>query len=59
MLRVVEKPSEGNQELRSTLDGVLQRGALKMLQQALEAETESGSASSVRFFRATCDGRRR
>ena len=40
MLRVVEKPSEANQELRSTLDEVLQRGALKMLQQALEAEVE-------------------
>jgi putative transposase len=40
MLRVVEKPSEENQELRSTLDEVLQRGALKMLQQALEAEVE-------------------
>lgn len=40
MLRVVEKPSEENQELRETLDEVLQRGALKMLQQALEAEVE-------------------
>jgi putative transposase len=40
MLRVVEKPSEQHQELRSTLDEVLQRGALKMLQQALEAEVE-------------------
>lgn len=40
MLRVVEKPSEENQELRITLDEVLQRGALKMLQQALEAEVE-------------------
>ncbi len=40
MLRVVEKPSEANQELRSTLDEVLQRGALKMLQEALEAEVE-------------------
>jgi transposase-like protein len=40
MLRVVEKPSEENQEVRSTLDEVLQRGALKMLQQALEAEVE-------------------
>lgn len=40
MLRVIEKPSEENQELRSTLDEVLQRGALKMLQQALEAEVE-------------------
>ena len=36
MLRVVEKPSEANQELRNTLDEVLQRGALKMLQEALE-----------------------
>jgi transposase-like protein len=40
MLRVVEKPSEEHQELRSTLDEVLQRGALKMLQQALEAEVD-------------------
>jgi len=40
MLRVVEKPSEENQELRSTLDDVLQRGALKMLQEVLEAEVE-------------------
>ncbi len=40
MLRVVEKPSEGNQQLRATLDEVLERGALKMLQQALEAEVE-------------------
>jgi transposase-like protein len=40
MLRVVEKPSEENQELRTTLDELLQRGALKMLQEALEAEVE-------------------
>lgn len=40
MLRIVEKPSEEHQELRSTLDEVLQRGALTMLQQALEAEVE-------------------
>ena len=40
MLRVVEKPSEENRELRTTLDEVLQRGALKMLQEALEAEVE-------------------
>jgi transposase-like protein len=40
MLRVVEKPSEANQELRTTLDEVLQRGALKMLQETLEAEVE-------------------
>jgi len=40
MLRVVEKPSEEHQELRSTLDEVLQRGALKMLHEALEAEVE-------------------
>lgn len=38
MLRVVEKPSKENEELRATLDEVLQRGALKMLQQVLEAE---------------------
>ena len=40
MLRVVEKPSKENEELRETLDEVLQRGALKMLQQVLEAEVE-------------------
>lgn len=40
MLRVVEKPSKENQELRETLDDVLQRGALKMLQEVLEAEVE-------------------
>jgi hypothetical protein len=31
MLRVVEKPTEENQELRTTLDELLQRGALQML----------------------------
>ena len=40
MLSVVEKPSEEHQELRNTLDEVLQRGALKMLPQALEAEVD-------------------
>src|SRR5215210_4890794 len=40
MVRVVEKPSEANQELRATLDEVLQRGALKMLQAMLESEVE-------------------
>jgi hypothetical protein len=40
MLRVVEKPSEEHQELRRTLDEVLQRGALKMLHEALDAEVE-------------------
>ena len=40
MLRVIEKPSEEHQELRSTLDEVLQRGALTMLQEALEAEVD-------------------
>ena len=40
MLRVVEKPSKANEELRETLDEVLQRGALKMLRQVLEAEVE-------------------
>ena len=38
MLRVVEKPAEENQELRTTWDEVLQRGALKMLHEGLEAE---------------------
>ena len=40
MLRVVEKPTKENEELRTTLDELLQRGALKMLQEALEAEVE-------------------
>jgi transposase-like protein len=40
MLRVVEKSSKENEELRETLDEVLQRGALKMLQEVLEAEVE-------------------
>jgi len=40
MLRVVEKPSKENEELRTTLDEVLQRGALKMLHETLEAEVE-------------------
>jgi putative transposase len=38
MLRVVEKPSEGNDESRTELDELLRQGALRMLQQALEAE---------------------
>src|ERR1700694_2047596 len=40
MLRVVEKPTGENQELRTTLDELLQRGALQMLHQAPEAEVE-------------------
>ena len=40
MLRVIEKPSEENQDLRTTLDELLRQGALKMLQQALETEVE-------------------
>jgi hypothetical protein len=51
MLRVVEKPSEEHRELRTTLDEVLQRGALKMLQKAREAEVEdarSGGAGCTR-----------
>lgn len=38
MLRVVEKPSQGNEESRTELDELLRQGALRMLQQALEAE---------------------
>jgi transposase-like protein len=41
MLRVAEKRSDANQELRTTLDELLQQGALKMLQDALEAEVEA------------------
>jgi transposase-like protein len=40
MLRVVEKPTKENEELRSTLDELLQRGALRMLHEALEAEVD-------------------
>jgi hypothetical protein len=39
-LRVVEKPTKENEELRTTLDELLQRGALKMLREALEAEVD-------------------
>lgn len=41
MLRVVEKPRQGNDESRTELDELLRQGALRMLQQALEAEVES------------------
>ncbi len=41
MLRVVEKPTKENEELQTTLDEVLRRGALKMLHDALEAEVEA------------------
>jgi hypothetical protein len=40
MLRVVEKPSKENEELRTTLDELLQRGALNMLHETLEAEVD-------------------
>jgi len=40
MLRVVEKPTKENEELRTTLDELLQRGALKMLHEALETEVD-------------------
>jgi transposase-like protein len=40
MLRVVEKPTKENEELQTTLDELLQRGALKMLHEALEAEVD-------------------
>ena len=40
MLRVVEKPSKENEELRTTLDELLQRGALTMRHEALEAEVD-------------------
>jgi hypothetical protein len=39
-LRVVETPTKANEELRTTLDEVLQRGTLKMLHETLEAEVE-------------------
>ena len=40
MLRVVETPTKENEELRTTLEELLQRGALKMLHEALEAEVD-------------------
>ena len=40
MLRVIEKPTKENEELRATLDELLQRGALKMLHETLEAEVD-------------------
>jgi transposase-like protein len=40
MLRVVEKPTKENEDLRTTLDELLRLGALKMLHEALEAEVE-------------------
>jgi transposase-like protein len=40
MLRVVEKPTKENEDLRTTLDEFLRLGALKMLHEALEAEVE-------------------
>ena len=55
MLRVVEKPTKENEELRTTLDGLLQRGALKMLHEALEAEVDE----YIRRHRDTRDDRGR
>lgn len=40
MLTVVERPTKANEELRTTLDELLQRGALRMLHEALEAEVD-------------------
>jgi transposase-like protein len=40
MLRVIEKPTKENEDLRTTLDELLRLGALKMLHEALEAEVE-------------------
>ena len=40
MLRVIEKPTKANEALRTTLDELLRRGALKMLHEALEAEVD-------------------
>jgi len=51
MLSVIENGSEENQDLRATLDGLLQQGALTMLQQALEAEV----AAYVERHRAARD----
>jgi transposase-like protein len=55
MLRVVEKPTKENEGLRTTLDELLQRDALKMLHEALEAEVEE----YVTRHREACDGRGR
>src|SRR5437879_5192426 len=40
MLRVIEKPSEDQPDLRMSLDELLRRGALRMLHQALETEVD-------------------
>jgi hypothetical protein len=40
MLRVIEKPTKENEELLTMLDELLQRGALKMLHEALQVEVE-------------------
>jgi transposase-like protein len=40
MLRVIEKPTKANEELRTTLDELLQQGALRILHEALEAEVD-------------------
>jgi hypothetical protein len=48
VLRVVEKPTKENEELRTTLDEVLQRGALKMLHEALEAQSMITSGGTAR-----------
>lgn len=40
MLRVIEKPSEEHSDLRTTLDELLRRDALRMLHQALETEVD-------------------
>lgn len=55
MLRVIEKPSEEHEDLRTTLDEVLQQGALKMLQEALAAEVDE----YVARYRAERDERGR
>jgi transposase-like protein len=55
MLRVVEKPTKENEELRITLDELLQRGALKMLHETLEAEV----AEYIRRHREARDERGR
>jgi putative transposase len=54
MLRVVEKPSEENPDLRMSLDELLRRGALRMLHQALETEVDEVPHTPP--WRARCAG---
>jgi hypothetical protein len=45
MLRVVEKPTKENEELRTTLDELLQPGALKMCMRRSKRRSKSTSTA--------------